>query len=94
MKHCMNEKSHLKQLNGSYKGGNMKDKNMVHSNDSDIEEGSTEGDLNISLIGKYEFSVTEGVIEKMERELTVDFTWTFDDMKKNDNRKFRLNKTW
>jgi hypothetical protein len=88
----MNENSHLKQLNGSYEGGNMEDKNMVHSNDSDIEEGSTEGNLNISLTGKYEFSVMEGVIEKMERELTADFTWTFDDMKKNDNRKFRLNK--
>jgi hypothetical protein len=74
MKHCMNEKSRLKQLNGSYKGGNMEDKNMVHSNDSDIEEGCTEGDLNISLTGKYEFIVTEGVIEKMERELTVDVT--------------------
>jgi hypothetical protein len=48
--------------------------------------------LDISLTGKYEFSITEGVIEKMERELTVDVTWTFDDMKKNDKRKFRLNK--
>jgi hypothetical protein len=70
----MNEKSCLKQLNGSYEGGNMEDENMVHSNDSDIEEGSTEGNLNISLTGKYEFSVTESVIEKMERELTVDVT--------------------
>jgi hypothetical protein len=92
MKHCMNEKSHLKQLNGSYEEGNMEDKNMVHSDDSDIEEESTEGNLNISLTGKYEFSVTEGVIEKIERELTVDVTWTFDDRKKHDNRKFRLNK--
>jgi hypothetical protein len=75
MKHCMNEKSRLKQLNGSYKGQNMEDKNMVHSSDFNIEEGSTEGDLNISLTGKYEFSVTEGVIEKMERELTVEVTW-------------------
>ncbi len=28
----------------------------------------------------------------MERELTVDVTWTFDDMEKKDNTKFRLNK--
>ena len=55
-----------------------------YGGDNDKMESTTQlEDMSISLTGRYDFVVTEQVLQIMESQKTVEVKWTFDDGKRN-----------
>jgi len=61
--------------------------------EEDDQSTSQPGDVSISLTGRYEFVVTEEVLQNMARQKTVRVKWKFDDNKNvtGSYRNYQLN---
>jgi hypothetical protein len=82
LKKSAEDTNNLQQFNG-----NDDEKSITQppiTEDNDI--------IRISLSGEYEFAVTSDIIDKMKNECCVDVTWSYNDVKKYDNDKFKLKK--